>query len=131
MNVRALLTALTVLGLAGCAGENHYEKLADTVTQAIVANDMRPVEGDFNALVRPKLVNRARVGALSDRLAPLGKFENVKEDTPSNVSAGEHDFAAHFASATWRVRMLIDADGKISAFYITPPHEAGTPDAGG
>lgn len=131
MNVRALLAAATVLGLVACAGENHYEKLADDVTKAVVANDMRPVEGEFNALVRPKLVSRVRVGALSDRLAALGKFEGVKEDTPSGAQAGEHDFAARFVKSTWRVRMVVDADGKIAAYYITPPHEAGTPDAGG
>ena len=131
MNVRALIAAATVLGLAGCFGENHYEKLADTVTKAVIANDMRPVESDFNAIVRPKLLNHTRVGALSDRLAPLGNLRSIKEDTPSTAPAGEHDFAAHFAKSTWRIRMVMDSDGKISSYYITPPHEAGTPDAGG
>ncbi len=27
-----------------------------------MANDMRPVENDFNAIVRPKLAHRAKVG---------------------------------------------------------------------
>jgi hypothetical protein len=112
--------------LAGCFGPNHNEQLADQVTKAIVANDMRPVEGDFNAIVRPKLLNRARVGELSDELNALGQFKGVKEITQKDVRPGEHDFDAQFAKATWHEVLLIDSDGKIAAFYVHPPNSTGS-----
>lgn len=116
----ALPAVAAVLLLAGCFGENHYEKLADQVTKAIVANDMRPVEPEFNAIVRPKLLNRSRVGQLSDELNALGALKGIKENTPSGAPAGEHTFAAEFQKATWSEDMLIDADGKIAAFHVHP-----------
>jgi hypothetical protein len=115
-----------VLLLAGCFGENHYEKMADQVTKAIIANDMRPVEPDFNAIVRPKLLNRSRVGQLSDELNALGALKRIKENTPSGVQAGEHTFAVEFQKATWSEDMLIDADGKIAAFHVHPKSSAPT-----
>jgi hypothetical protein len=100
---------------------NSYERLAADVTKGIVANDMKPVEGDFNALRRPQLEDRAKVGQLSDQLNALGAFKGVKETTPSDASAGYHTFAATFDKATWNEDMTLDADGKIAAFHVHPP----------
>ncbi|MFY9779839.1 MAG: hypothetical protein WAJ85_04930 [Candidatus Baltobacteraceae bacterium] len=99
---------------------NRYERLADDVTKAIVANDMRPVEGDFNALRRPQLEDRAKVGQLSNDLNALGAFKGVKETTPSGASEGYHTFSAAFEKATWNEDMTLDADGKIAAFHVHP-----------
>jgi hypothetical protein len=100
---------------------NRYEALATNVTRAIISNDMRPVESDFNALRRPQLENRAKVGQLSDDLNALGAFKGLKETTPSDARAGYHTFAARFEKATWDEDMLLDADGKIAAFHVHPP----------
>jgi hypothetical protein len=116
--------AALALALASCAGENHYEQLADQVTRAIVANDMRPVEKDFNALARPQLENRARVGELSDELGALGAFKRTHEQTVAGETAGVHTLNAEFAKATWRIQMRIDSDGKIAAFRIAPPPDS-------
>ena len=116
--VRTWFAAVVALTLAACAGENHYEQLADRVTKAIVANDMRPVEPDFNALRRPQLENRERVGRLSDDLRPLGAFKAVHEDTPKDAPAGFHHFQAQFEKATWVEDLTVDADGKIAAFHV-------------
>jgi hypothetical protein len=113
--------ALSALAMGGCFGPNQYEKQADLVTKAIIANDMRPVEKDFNALVRPKLDSRARVGALSDELVALGAFKGAKENTPANAPARSHKFEAAFEKATWVECMSYDEDGKISAFDVLPP----------
>ena len=113
--------ALACLGLAGCFGPNQYERQADAVTKAIIANDMRPVESNFNALVRPKLENRARVGALSDQLNDLGAFKGVKEDTPRDAPPRAHKFTANFGTAAWIECMTYDADGKIASFDVLPP----------
>ena len=121
MNLRTIAAALAALGLAACFGPNHSEQLADQVTKAIIANDMRPVESDFNAIVRPKLLNHAKVGALSDSLSALGAYKGVKEDTPSTARPGEHDFSAQFEKATWRETIVFDSDGKIASFHVNPP----------
>jgi hypothetical protein len=118
----AALAAALGLGLAACGGENHYEQLADQVTKAIVVNDMRPVEKDFNALARPQLENRAKVGALSDQLNALGTFSGAHEDkSAEGTDPNIHVFKAVFSKGAWQIMMRIDADGKISAFQIHPP----------
>lgn len=121
MNRMCWTAAAAALALAGCAGENHFEKLADDVTKAIVANDMRPVEKEFNAITREKLRNRATVGRLSDDLAPLGKFKRTKEDTPKDARAGFHTFVAEFEKGNWTEDMLLDTEGKIASFHIHAP----------
>jgi hypothetical protein len=115
------ITALALLATAGCFGPNQYERQADTVTKAIIANDMRPVEKDFNALVRPKLESRGKVGALSDQLTALGAFKGVKENTPSDAPPRSHKFEAQFDKATWVECMTFDEDGKIASFDALPP----------
>jgi hypothetical protein len=119
--VAILTVALAAFLPAGCFGPNQYERQADAVTKAIIANDMRPVEKDFNALVQPKLENRARVGALSDQLNELGTFKGVKEDTPRDAPARAHKFTANFASAAWIECVTYDVDGKIASFDVLPP----------
>jgi hypothetical protein len=123
--VRAkFLAAFAVLpALAGCFGPNHNERLAERVTSAIIANDMRPVEKNFNAIVRPKLENRQQVGRLSDQLNMLGRFKGVRETTSRGTGDGKHVFEVRFEKATWVEDMAIDADGKIAAFHI---HQSGS-----
>ena len=86
--VKKLTLFVAVSALAGCFGENHYEQTADSVTKAIMANDMRPVESDFNAIVRPKLLNRAHVGELSDQLNALGPLQAHPRDDRQRRPAG-------------------------------------------
>ncbi len=75
--MKKLMIFVALAALAGCFGENHNEKTADTVTKAIMANDMRPVEADFNAIVRPKLLNRAHVGRT---LRSAERARNAQDD---------------------------------------------------
>lgn len=111
--------------VAGCGGAHHEnEHLADQVTRAIIANDMRPVEKEFNAIVRPKLENRASVGRLSDELNTSGKFEGVHETTPQSSADGKHTFEAKFEKATWVEDMTLDQDGKITAFHVHRPNSS-------
>ena len=119
------------LALVACAGENHYEQLADRVTKAIVVNDMRPVEPEFNALTRKALENRETVGRLSDDLIALGAFKRTREDTPKDAPQGKHTFVAEFEKGNWDEDMLIDADGKIAAFHVHPPSPSGSPSGSG
>jgi hypothetical protein len=111
----------SVLALAGCLGPNHVEQLASDVTKAIVANDMRPVAPDFNAIPRAKLSDRGYVGHLSDELNALGAFKGVKEDTPSSAPQGIHHLSVTFDKATWQEELELDSDGKIAHFKVYPP----------
>jgi hypothetical protein len=115
--MKRALFILAVVALTACGGENANEKLADRVTQAIVNNDMKPVEKDFNALTRPKLT-RGAVGRLSDQLNGLGKFQRTHETTPKDQTGGKHTFDAVFDKATWHEDLTLDEDGKIAAFYV-------------
>jgi hypothetical protein len=126
-NLRAPLVAAIVLVLLLLVYRlfhhaNHYEHLADDVTKALVNNDMRPVENEFNALRRPELENRAKVGALSNFVNDEGAFKGVKEDTPSGSPDGYHRFVAHFEKGDLSEELTVDADGKIAKFDVhTPP----------
>lgn len=115
-----IVAAACALAAAGCESGTPAENLADRVTRAIVANDMGPVAPEFNALVRPRLMERERVGRLSDQLVPLGKFKRTKEDTPAGSPAGVHRFVAEFERGTRIEDLTLDPDGKIAAFHIRP-----------
>jgi len=113
------LAAALVLGmlLTGCGGENPNEKLADSITRAVQANDMTPVERSFNALVRPKLTHAA-IGRLADELAPLGKLKRTRETTPSGAPAGRHSFTAAFEKGTASEDLELDEDGKVAGWHV-------------
>lgn len=100
--------------------ENKYEHLAAQITRAIAANDMRPVEKDFNAIRRPQLENRAKVGGLSDFVNAEGKLEKIKEQTVSDAKTGEHRFVATFEKGRRAEDLTVDADGKVVDFHIKP-----------
>jgi hypothetical protein len=101
--------------------ENQYESMADAVTKAIAANDMTPVLGDFNAIRRPELQDRARVGNLSNMEVALGAFKSSKEITPANSPPLFHEFTETFANGSLDEKYELDADGKIVKFHIGPP----------
>jgi hypothetical protein len=98
--------------------ETHAEHLATIVTEAIAANNMAPVESQFNALRRPELENHARVGRLSDFVNAKGAFKNVREDTPPGSPALYHHFIVHFANGDLQERLELDDDGKIAKFNV-------------
>ena len=100
--------------------ENRYERLATKITQAIANNDMRPVEKNFNAIRRPELQDRARVGNLSNLVTPLGKLKRSKEDTPAGSPEGYHQFVEQFDKGTLLEKYQLDADGKVVKFHLGP-----------
>jgi hypothetical protein len=117
----ALVALVLLLGIYRLLHhENHYEHLASDVTRAVANNDMRPVEKEFNALRRPELENRAKVGALSNFLNEEGAFKSVKEDTPANSADGYHHFTAHFDKGDLSEDLTVDEDGKIAKFDVHP-----------
>ena len=101
--------------------QNKDEKLAARVTNAIIADNMKPVENDFNSLRWAELENRAKVGQLSQDLNELGKLKSVKEDTPKDSRPSYHHFQAQFEKGTWEEEMTYDPQGKIGSFYVHAP----------
>jgi hypothetical protein len=99
---------------------NRYESTADAITKAIAKNDMTPVLHAFNAIDRPQLEDRGRVGRLSDMIVPLGAFKGSREDTPQGSPAGYHHFTERFDKGTLSEKYLLDDDGKITKFHIGP-----------
>ncbi len=116
----AILAVVVALFVIFRHHENRYERMADAITQALARNDMTPVQKDFNAIDRPELQNRERVGKLSDLVVSLGAFKGSKEDTPAGSAAGYHQFIESFASGTLEEKYQLDADGKITKFHIGP-----------
>ncbi len=103
--------------------ENRYEKLATDVTKALAANDMRPVEKEFNAITRAKLADRGKVGTLSDFVNADGALESIKEDTPSGSNPNFHHFVAAFKNGKRAEDLTVDSDGKIADFHVRPAAE--------
>ena len=100
--------------------ENRYERLARDVTQAVAANDMRPVEKEFNAIRRPQLEDRAKVGSLSDFVNADGKLQSVKEQPAPAGKPGTHLFIATFEKGQRAEDITLDSDGKIVNFHVKP-----------
>src|SRR6185503_9364718 len=82
----ALLIAMTT----ACSFQNSYEKKAQRVTEALIANDMTPVKDEI-----PAGVTRVQVAEYSAELSGYGKLKSVKED-PAGCPSGMHCFDAQF-----------------------------------
>jgi hypothetical protein len=101
--------------------KSHYASIADDVTQAIANNNMAPVADEFNAIRRPELADRGKVGRLSDMVIALGAFKGSTEITPAGSPPGFHEFTETFANGTLDEKYELDSDGKIVKFHIGPP----------
>jgi len=117
----ALIVVALVLWALFAPRANPNERLATRVTIAIVNNDMRPVENDFNAIPREQLKNRPKVALLSQDLNELGKLKKIKEDTPGTAAVRYHHFLAEFEKGTWEEDLTYDTAGKISTFHVHAP----------
>lgn len=110
----AALFAATAM-LAGCSFQNRYEREADKITRAVIADDMRPVIGDFAPSIRGE-ITRVRVAELSDEFAAQGKYEGLKEDD-RNCRPGYHCFDVRFAKAPYREILQMNDQGKVTAWF--------------
>ena len=99
--------------------ENANEKLVGRIVESVQRNDMAPVAKDFNAVTRDQLT-RGSVGRLSDQIVPLGKVKRVDETTPKDSPPRRHTFNVHFEKADWNAVMILDSEGKVTGFHLTP-----------
>lgn len=122
---KGLPSAFLMLALliAGCSTQNKYEKEADKITKAVIANNMQDVAGDFDSQARTQ-VTRVAVARLSDELNAQGKYQGIQEvKAAANGTPGEHDFIARFDKHGYYESLVLDDDGKVRAWHI---HMLGT-----
>jgi hypothetical protein len=104
--------ACVALVLGGCSFQNKYEREAEGITRAVMANDLAPVEKDL----APGLhVTRVQIAAASDELSAQGKLLSIKEDATCPV-VGAHCFTVKFEKHTYHEMLAMDDQGKVTAW---------------
>jgi outer membrane murein-binding lipoprotein Lpp len=101
----------TALLLSACSFESKDEKLADSVTRAIMNNNLAPVQDQIEKGVD---VPRIKIAAWADELDAQGKLLSVKEVTPCDP--GVHCFTVKFEKHTYDEKLALDENGKITHF---------------
>lgn len=118
-----LAAALVLLSIVACASQNRYEREADKITRAVIANDMTPVMGELDPAIKGE-VTRVRVAELSDELNAQGAYQGLKQSTASWCDTTRYTcFDVKFAKGAYRERMKMGSDGKVQSWWIhaAPP----------
>jgi hypothetical protein len=110
-NSALVAVALLLVVASGCSFQNKYEKQAQQITEALIANDMTPVKDE----IPPGAITRVQVAEYSDELNSYGKLQSVKETT-AGCPASYHCFDVRFEKRLVNERMLIDDTGKVARF---------------
>ena len=103
--------------LTGCSTKNRYEREADKITQAVIANNMGPVINDFDTQARVS-VTRVNVARLADELNSQGKYQGLQEVQVQNEGPNTHTFNTKFEKHTYTELMVLDDDGKVRRWTI-------------
>ena len=116
--MQIVLAVATAVAVAGCSFQNRNEREAEKITNAVIANDLRPVQ---NEIAKGIDITRVQVAEWSDELNSQGKLLSVKETT-ENCKPGWHCFVVKFQKRTYVERMRLDENGKVSNwnFHMTP-----------
>ena len=116
MTVRTFVAVAALAALAACSFQNKYEKEAQAITAAIVANNMQPVQGDIAPGIK---ITRVQVAAMSDELGEAGKLISLKETT-TNCPPGTHCFDVKFEKRAYVEHMTLDENGKVRDWNYVP-----------
>ena len=116
MTVRKLAAIAALAALPACSFQNKYEKEAQAITAAIVANNMQPVQGDIAPGIK---ITRVQVAAMSDELGEAGKLISLKETT-TNCPPGTHCFDVKFEKRAYVEHMTLDENGKVRDWNYVP-----------
>jgi hypothetical protein len=115
-------TALALLGLIALAGCSNpagaAQSTTDSVTKSVYSNDVAGVNSNFDATLQSQ-VNRAQVGALSDKMHALGDYKGLTF-VSSDASKNEYTYRADFDHGMMNVVVRLDTDGKLSAYRVFP-----------
>lgn len=115
---RFLLLAAALTALIGCSFQNRNEREAQRITQAVIDNNLKPVEDDIGKNVA---ITRVQVAEWSDELNSQGKLLSVKETT-TDCAAGWHCFNVKFQKRDYLERLRFDERGKVVnwEFHMAP-----------
>jgi hypothetical protein len=116
VTARRLAAIAAVAVLTACSFQNKYEKEAQAITQAIVANNMQPVQSDIAPRIK---ITRVQVAAMSDELADAGKLVSLKETT-TNCPPDTHCFDVKFEKRAYVEHMKLDENGKVVDWNYVP-----------
>jgi hypothetical protein len=116
VTARKLVAVAALAALAACSFQNKYEKEAQSITEAVVNNNMQPVQSDIAPRVK---ITRVQVAAMSDELGEAGKLLSLKETT-TNCPPGMHCFDVKFDKRAFVEHMRLDEDGKVVDWNYVP-----------
>ena len=119
MRVRTAVAMLVCAGfVAGCSFQNRNEREAQRITNAVVANDFKPIQND---IAKGITITRVQIAQWSDELNAQGKLLSVKE-TAVNCEPGWHCFTVRFQKHSYVERMRFDENGKVVNwdFHMAP-----------
>jgi hypothetical protein len=117
MKIRSLVVVVLAFVWVGCSFQNKYEREAESITQAVANNDLRPVKDD----IAPNItITRTQVAQWADELSMQGKLISVKE--AATCKAGWHCFDVKFEKRAYVEHMSLDDNGKVTGwdFKIAP-----------
>ena len=109
----ALAAALAVVALAACSFQNKYEREAERITRAVMANDLTPVKDDLTPGLN---ISRVKVAEWSDELDAQGKLLSLKE--AKTCTPGYHCFNVKFEKHEYVERMQMDDQGKVTQWQF-------------
>src|SRR5215469_286693 len=97
--------ALALLGLIALAACNNAagaaQSTTDSATKSVYSNDVAGVDSNFDAALQAQ-VNRAQVGALSDKMHALGDYKGLSF-VSNDASKNEYTYRADFANGMMNV----------------------------
>jgi len=120
MRMTTLAAATLAIALTACGGGGNgaAQSTADTITKAVIANDVGTVQNNLDDALKPT-VTKASVGALSDTMQKLGEYKGLTL-LSSDATKNEYTYRADFASGTMNVVIKLDSDGKAGAYKALP-----------
>ena len=120
MTIRYGIALLGLIALAGCNNgpAGAAQQSADSVTKAVYANDMTAVDTSFDSALQTQ-INRAQVGALSDKMHALGNYKGLTF-VSSDATKQEYTYRADFDNGVMNIVVRTDADGKLAAYRVFP-----------
>ncbi len=116
---RILVAVACAASVAACSFQNKNEREADSITHAVMNNDLRPVQND---IAKGLTIPRIKVAEWSDELNAQGKLISIKEFT-DGCAPGWHCFNVKFEKRPYVEHMQLDENGKVVNwnFHMAPP----------
>jgi hypothetical protein len=108
--------------LAACSFQNRDEREAQRITNAVIANDFKPIQNDIGKGIE---ITRVQIAQWSDELNAQGKLLSVKESS-ENCEPGWHCFVVRFQKHTYVEHMRFDENGKVVNWDFHMAPQSGT-----